>query len=127
MESSIDIRSLVKSVIMEEVTNLGVRAVVRAKIEEVGELDKQSISQLVETVVDSYVRSVDIDTIIRNKVDAEVSRQISNKVSAALSDYIEGRIFSSKISKHLEELILNDLKSQFYSKYSLEVINRKGS
>ena len=62
MEAKIEIADIVnkaiKSAIMEEVNNLGIRAVVREKIESVGELNKEDARELGYVTVDSYVRSL---------------------------------------------------------------------
>ena len=64
---------MVKSVIMEEVNNL---ELIRQKIEEVEDLTKEEIRELVSKVIDSYTRSVDINKIINDKVDTMIEQRV---------------------------------------------------
>lgn len=127
METVIDFRSLaqkaVKAAVMEQVNNLGIRAAVKEKIETVGELDKDAVRNIIKDVVDSYVRSVDIEKLIQQIVDERVATIVDRKVSAVVERYLEGTFSSYKPTKQLEELILNDLKKQFYANHNLKVID----
>ena len=127
METVIDFRSLaqkaVKAAVMEQVNNLGIRAAVKEKIETVGELDKDAVRNMIKDVVDSYVRSVDIEKLIQQIVDERVATIVDRKVSAVVERYLEGTFSSCKPTKQLEELILNDLKKQFYANHNLKVID----
>lgn len=125
METKIDIREMVASVIMEEVNNLGVRAAVKEKMEEVGELTKDDVRDMVHEVVDSYVRSIDVEKLVREIVSCRVEDKINLKVKEAIEKYVTGSIFSPTPTKHLEEIILHDLKKQFYEQYNLKVVNTK--
>lgn len=127
METVIDLRSLAqkaaKAAVMEQVNNLGIRAAVKEKIETVGELDKDAVRNIIKDVVDSYVRSVDIEKLIQQIVDERVATIVDRKVSAVVERYLEGTFSSYKPTKQLEELILNDLKKQFYTNHNLKVID----
>ena len=127
METVIDFRALaqqeVKAAIMEEVNNLGIRAAVKEKMETVGELDKDAIREIVRNVVDSYVRSVDVEKLIRQIVDGKVAMIVDRKVSAVVEKYLDGTFSYYKPTKQLEELILDDLKKQFYANHNLKVID----
>lgn len=127
MEAKIEIADIVnkaiKSAIMEEVNNLGIRAVVREKIESVGELNKEDVREMVHETVDSYVRSVDVDKIVQQLVDEIVTRIVERKVSAVVDRYLEGTFSCYKPTQQLEELILNDLKKQFYQTHNLKVVD----
>ena len=127
METVIDFRALaqreVKAAIMEEVNNLGVKAAVKEQIETVGELDKDAVRDIIRDVVDSYVRSVDVEKLIHQVVDGRVATIVDRKVSAVVERYLEGTFSSYKPTKQLEELILNDLKKQFYANHNLKVID----
>ena len=127
METVIDFRALahheVKAAIMEEVNNLGIRAAVKEKMETVGELDKDALREIVRDVVDSYVRSVDVEKLIRQIVDGKVAMIVDRKVSAVVEKYLDGTFSCYKPTKQLEELILDDLKKQFYANHNLKVID----
>ena len=127
METVIDFRALaqreVKAAVMEEVNNLGVRAAVKEQLETVGELDKDAVRDIIRDVVDSYVRSVDVEKLIQQVVDVRVATIVDRKVSAVVERYLEGTFSSYKPTKQLEELILNDLKKQFYANHNLKVID----
>ena len=127
METVIDFRSLaqkaVKAAVMEQVNNLGIRAAVKEKIETVGELDKDAVRNIIKDVVDSYVRSVDIEKLIQQIVDERMATIVDRKVSAAVERYLEGTFSSYKPTKQLRELILDDLKKQFYANHNLKVID----
>lgn len=127
METVIDFRALaqreVKAAIMEEVNNLGIRAAVKEQVETVGELDKDAVRDIIRDVVDSYVRSVDVEKLIHQVVDGRVATIVDRKVSAVVERYLEGTFSSYKPTKQLEELILNDLKKQFYANHNLKVID----
>lgn len=127
METVIDFRALaqqeVKAAIMEEVNNLGIRAAVKEKMETVGELDKNALREIVRDVVDSYVRSVDVEKLIRQIVDGKVAMVVDRKVLAVVEKYLDGTFSCYKPTKQLEELILDDLKKQFYANHNLKVID----
>lgn len=127
METIIDFRALaqreVRAAVMEEVNNLGVRAAVKEQVETVGELDKDAVRDIIRDVVDSYVRSVDVEKLIHQVVDGRVATIVDRKVSAVVERYLEGTFSSYKPTKQLEELILNDLKKQFYANHNLKVID----
>lgn len=127
METVIDFRALaqqeVRAAIMEEVNNLGIRAAVKEKMETVGELDKDALREIVRDVVDSYVRSVDVEKLIRQIVDGKVAMVVDRKVSAVVEKYLDGTFSCYKPTKQLEELILDDLKRQFYANHNLKVID----
>ena len=127
METVIDFRALaqreVKAAVMREVNNLGVRAAVKEQLETVGELDKDAVRDIIRDVVDSYVRSVDVEKLIHQVVDGRVATIVDRKVSAVVERYLEGTFSSYKPTKQLEELILNDLKKQFYANHNLKVID----
>ena len=93
METVIDFRSLaqkaVKAAVMEQVNNLGIRAAVKEKIETVGELDKDAVRNIIKDVVDSYVRSVDIEKLIQQIVDERVATIVDRKVSAVSNDILK--------------------------------------
>ncbi len=127
MESIIDFRALaqreVRAAVMEEVNNLGVRAAVKEQIETVGELDKDAVRDIVRDVVDSYVRSVDVEKLIQQIVDRRVATIVERKVAAVIERYLDDTSNIYKPTKQLEELILNDLKKQFYANHNLKVID----
>lgn len=127
METVIDFRALaqqeVKAAIMEEVNNLGIRAAVKETMETVGELDKATLREIARDVVDSYVRSVDVEKLIRQIVDGKVAMIVDRKVSAVVEKYLDGTFSCYKPTKQLEELILDDLKKQFYANHNLKVID----
>ena len=127
METVIDFRALaqqeVKAAIMEDVNNLGIRAAVKETMETVGELDKDALREIVRDVVDSYVRSVDVEKLIRQIVDGKVAMVVDRKVSAVVEKYLDGTFSCYKPTKQLEELILEDLKKQFYANHNLKVID----
>ena len=124
-ETKIDIREMVASVIMEEVNNLGVRAAVKEKIQQVGELTKDEVRSMVQETIDSYVRSIDVEKIINEQVKLFIDDTVAFRVREAIARYVNGSIFSPTPTKQLEEIILNDLKKQFYEKYNLKVVNTK--
>ena len=127
MDSIVDFRALakqeVRSAIMEEVNNLGIKSVVKEKIETVGELDKDGVRAIVHEVVDSYVRSIDVENLITKIVDNRVSSIVDRKVSAVVERYLEGTFSCYKPTKQLEDLILDDLKRQFYQTHRLKVVD----
>ena len=124
-ETKIDIREMVASVIMEEVNNLGVRAAVKEKVQQVGELTKDEVRTMVQETIDSYVRSIDVEKIIKEQVKLFIDDTVAFRVREAIAKYINGSIFSPTPTKQLEDIILNDLKKQFYEKYNLKVVNTK--
>lgn len=124
-ETKIDIREMVASVIMEEVNNLGVRAAVKEKIQQVGELTKDEVRSMVQETIDSYVRSIDVEKIIKEQVKLFIDDTVAFRVRESIERYVNGSIFSPTPTKQLEEIILNDLRKQFYEKYNLKVVNTK--
>ena len=126
-EYSIDIKKLVKSAIMEEVNNLSVRAAVKDKLEEVSGLSKEDVRKLIMDVADSYIRSLDIQAMVDNAISNTIKQEINNAVKKALDEYFGYSYYGycREPTKHLRELILDDLKNQFFEKFDLVVIDKK--
>jgi hypothetical protein len=80
---------------------------------------------MVQETIDSYVRSIDVEKIIKEQVKLFIDDTVAFRVRESIERYINGSIFSPTPTKHLEEIILADLKRQFYEKYNLKVVNTK--
>ena len=60
-------RNAVRSAVMEEVKNLGIRAAVKESINEIGQLDKDEIRMMIADAIDSYVRSANIEEQVKGE------------------------------------------------------------
>lgn len=125
MNIDLDLKSQVKAEVAKEIEGLGVRAAVKEKLVEVGQLNKDQIRDLINQTIDSYIRSVNIDEMINKRLDKKFDNYIEKRIDECLKKYIEGGIFSPSPSKHLRDIILDNLKKQFDENYDLVVVNRK--
>lgn len=112
--------------VMEAINGFGLKAAVREKITEVGEMSKEKMQELIEGCINSYVRSFDIENYVRNRIDLLVSKTIKESVEKALERYIQSPYsWSPHSQKLLDNLIEKELRKQFEENYSLKVINTK--
>ena len=118
-------KSAVRSAVMEEVKNLGIRAAVKDSINEIGQLDKDEIHLMVEDTIDSYVRSANIEERIKKVVETTVQDRVDRAITKALNEYVEGSIFNKSPTSHLRQIVLNDLERQYRENYNLVVVNTK--
>ncbi len=112
--------------VMEAINGFGLKAAVREKITEVGEMSREKMQALIEDCINSYVRSFDIENHINNRIDQFVSKTIKESVAKALERYIQSPYsWNPQSKKLLDNLIEKELRKQFEENYSLKVINTK--
>lgn len=110
-----EIHSMVRQKIMEEINGLGIRAAIREEIEASG-VTKGKIRELVETAVDSYVRSVDVKAIVESLIKEKVGKAVASK----LKDYVTGWSGTSCTSL-LQDIIKQELYREWASKYKAKI------
>ena len=120
------LKNKIEQEVMEVINGFGLKASVREKITEVGEMSKEKVQKLIKDCIDSYVRSFDIENYVRNQIDQLISKQIKESVEKALERYIQSPFsWNPHSQKLLDNLIEKELRQQFYENYSLKVINTK--
>lgn len=114
MELEQEIKKLVRERVMEEINGLGVRAAIREEIEASG-VTKDSITELVKSTVDSYVRSTDIVALTDRLINELIRKTVKNTVLKYVSGY-----FGNPTSE-LEKIIKNELYTEWKNNYSASV------
>lgn len=126
MDFEKELKNLVKHEIMEVINGAGIKAVVREKITELGEMSKDDMKNLITNCVDSYVRSFDIEKMVDNRVEQLVECRVKNAVNESLKKYMDSTYsFTSKPNKLLDSLVSEELKKQYEKNYKLKVVLEK--
>ncbi len=112
--------------VMEAINGFGIKAAVREKIVEVGEMSREKTQELINSCIDSYVRSFDIENFVKCQIDLLVSEKVRECVKKSLDKYIQSPYsWSPHAQKLLDNLIEKELRKQFEENYTLKVINTK--
>ena len=112
--------------VMEAINGFGLKAAVREKIIEVGEMSREKTQALIEDCINSYVRSFDVENYVSNQIERLVSKTIKECVGRSLERYIQSPYsWNPHSQKLLDNLIEKELRKQFEENYSLKVINTK--
>jgi hypothetical protein len=114
MELEKEIKKLVRERVIEEINGLGIRAVIKEKIEASG-VTKGAIKELISSTVDSYVRSVDIVAL----VDSLITEFVRKSVKDAVQKYVSG--YFGNATTLLEKLIQDELRKEWNHNYSAKV------
>ncbi len=123
-----ELKNRVKHEIMEAINGAGIKAVVREKIEELGEMSKDDMKNLITNCVDSYARSFDIEKMVDNRVEQLVECRVKNAVNESLKNYMDSTYsFTSKPNKLLDNLVSEELKKQYEKNYKLKVVIERGN
>lgn len=121
-----ELKNRVEHEIMEAINGAGIKAIVREKIVELGEMSKDDMKNLITTCVDSYVRSFDIEKFVSNYIEQLVMCRVKNAVNDSLEKYMDSIYsFSSRPNKLLDSLVSEELKKQYEKNYKLKVVVEK--
>lgn len=113
-----EVRSAVRENVMREINDLGIRAVIRQKIEE-ALITPEVIKGLVHETVDSYFRSAmnatdgKIDEKIRDAIDRKINEYAADRITQTLGSPWSITLNSTQmirdaLSKEAERVIAND-------------------
>lgn len=123
-----ELKNRVKHEIMEAINGAGIKAVIREKITELGEMSKDDMKNLITNCVDSYVRSFDIEKMVDNRAEQLVECRVKNAVNESLKKYMDSTYcFTSKPNKLLDNLVSEELKKQYEKNYKLKVVIERGN
>lgn len=89
MDFDKEVKNLVKQAVMQEIEDLGIRAVIRDRISKTGLTDKD-INEMIKNTVDSYVKScshTDINKKIQAMFDEKISKAIEKEIKTVMGDY----------------------------------------
>lgn len=90
--------------VMQAINDLGIKSVMREKVVE-ADISKDDVRKMIAECVDSYVRSVDINAIIRNHVDRlvkdEVKKNIKEMFDLGSWDYKANSVLRSAMEKQV--------------------------
>lgn len=122
-----ELKNRLEHEIMEAINGAGIKAVVREKIVELGEMSKDDMKNLITTCVDSYVRSFDIEKFVSNYIEQLVMCRVKNVINTSLEQYMSSTYsLSSRPTKLLDSLVSEELKKQYEKNYKLKVVVEKG-
>ena len=120
-----EVKRLVKQAVMQEINDLGIRATIRERISETGLTDEE-IRKLIETTVDSYVRSVanqNLEEKIKSMFDQKIESVVQNEVDRVLNRNIYGWGGEKKVEEALQRQI-NSVISQGFN-IKVEISQKK--
>ena len=107
MNFETEVKSLVKQAVMQEINDLGIRAVIRERISETGLTDKD-IEGMIRSTVDSYVKSAshtDINAKVKAMFDEKISEAINKEIKKIIGDYNYSWHGADKVKKALDNQI----------------------
>ena len=114
-----EVRTLARRCIMEEINNLGIKALLREQIVEAGFTHDQ-IRAMVRDTIDSFCRSAlnagDIEGYVREVVNGRAARAADKEIQKII-----GRYNGFSGSKAVEDTIVNAIQRQTRDKYVVTV------
>ena len=114
-----EVRSLVKQAVMQEINDLGIRATIRERISETGLTDKE-IRELIESTVDSYVKSA-VHTNIEQKIKVMFDEKIASAVQKEIDKIIGRNNFGWGGEKKVEEALQRQINSVISQGFNIRV------
>ncbi len=114
-----EVRSLVKQAVMQEINDLGIRATIRERISETGLTDKEII-ELIESTVDSYVKSA-VHTNIEQKIKTMFDEKIASAVQKEIDKVIGRNTFGWGGEKKVEEALQRQINSVISQGFNIKV------
>lgn len=115
------VKDAVEKEVMQAINDLGIKSVMREKVVESG-VTKGDIRQMIKDVVDSYVRSVDIKSIVRK----EVERLVKESVKKEIKEMFDLRTFDYKANSILMEEMGKQVVNAFFDNFQFSVnVERK--
>lgn len=120
-----EIRTLARRAIMEEINNLGIKALLREQIVDAG-FTHDEIRTMIREAIDSFCRSAlntgDVEGYVRNAINNRV-----NQVADKEIEKIIGRYSGWSGSKAVEDALMSAMRKQTQTGYDVSVtITPKG-
>ena len=120
-----EIRTLARRAIMEEINNLGIKALLREQIVDAG-FTHDEIRTMIREAIDSFSRSAlntgDVEGYVRNAINNRV-----NQVADKEIEKIIGRYSGWSGSKAVEDALMSAMRKQTQAGYDVSVtITPKG-
>lgn len=114
-----EIRTLARRAIMEEINNLGIKALLREQIVDAG-FTHDEIRNMVREAIDSFCRSA----LNTNDVEGDVRAAVINRVNHAADKEIEkviGKYSTWGGNRAIEEALMSAVRQQTQAGYNLSV------
>lgn len=114
-----EIRTLARRAIMEEINNLGIKALLREQIVDAG-FTHDEIRTMIREAIDSFCRSAlntgDVEGYVRNAINNRV-----NQVADKEIEKIIGRYSGWSGSKAVEDALMSAMRQQTQAGYNVSV------
>lgn len=114
-----EVRTLARRCIMEEINNLGIKALLREQIVEAGFTHEQ-IRAMVRDTIDSFCRSAlnagDVEGYVREAVNGRAAQAADKEIQKII-----GRYNGFSGSRAVEDAIVNAIQRQARDKYVVTV------
>ena len=114
-----EVKMLVKQAVMQEINDLGIRATIRERISETGLTDKK-IRELIESTVDSYVKSAANENI-KNKIKSLFDEKINSVVQKEVDRVVGRNVFGWGGEKKVEEALQRQINSVISQGFNIKV------
>lgn len=115
-----EIRTLARRAIMEEINNLGIKALLREQIVEAG-FTHDEIRKMIRDAIDSFCRAAlntgDIAGFVRSAIDKRVDDAAAKEISKIIGSY--GGWSGSKV---IEDALIASMRRQTQAGYDVSVI-----
>lgn len=120
------IRNEVEKAVMQSINDLGIKSIMREKIVEAG-ITKEDIRNMISEAVDSYVRSVNIEMIVRNEVNKCINKRVGQSIDSSIKSMFECGGYdyrpNSIMRKTMEEEICKAFHDNFKMSFVIEPRN----
>lgn len=113
------IKQQTEHAVMQAINDLGIRAIMREKVMEAG-ISKDDIRQMIKDAIDSYVRSVNITSIVAETVNNIIKKAVREEVKEQFSTGSYTYRPNSVTQKVIEEEVKKALYSNFSFNFSIE-------
>lgn len=114
-----EIRTLARRAIMEEINNLGIKALLREQIVDAG-FTHDEIRAMIREAIDSFCRSAlntnDVAGYVRAAIDNRVNQAADKEISKIL-----GRYSSFSGNKAVEDALVSAMRRQTQAGYDISV------
>lgn len=115
------VKDAVEKEVMQAINDLGIKSVMREKVVE-SDVTKDDVRKMIKDAVDSYVRSVDIKSIVRK----EVERLVKESVKEEIKEMFDLRTFDYKANSILREEMGKQVVNAFFENFQFSVnVERK--
>lgn len=113
------VKNEVEKAVMQSIEDLGIKAIMREKIVDAG-ITKDDVREMISECVDSYVRSVNIEFLVRNQVSSIIEKKVRDYVKEMFDSGSYDYRPNSVMRKTIEDEVRKALYENFSFSFNIE-------